>query len=277
MPTRTKYDGTTDPLVHISDFNTLMQAHQVIRNLKCVLFLATLSGATFSWFKKFKRHSIVSWQQLSNAFKKEFQAARTHKLKCSSLANMRQFLGESLKAYINFFNIEATKTHGINDSARLMALVVGIAHGRIMVSTRWFDQILQKCSKDKYAEVVMLCWGLWKAQNELVWNQKYATVDVIFISYVICLVQWKSAQNRVARDSKGELEMAKSNIFAGIGALDLAEARVVQKISSLSGPHEITAHTPDSSPVTTATPLVSTGPPSEGDSGKEQDQAAHIQ
>ncbi|KAF4350181.1 hypothetical protein F8388_013602 [Cannabis sativa] len=131
MPTRTKYDGTTDPLVHISDFNTLMQAHQVIRNLKCVLFLATLSGATFSWFKKFKRHSIVSWQQLSNAFKKEFQAARTHKLKCSSLANMRQFLGESLKAYINFFNIEATKTHGINDSARLMALVVGIAHGSV--------------------------------------------------------------------------------------------------------------------------------------------------
>uniref|UniRef100_A0A803Q253 Retrotransposon gag domain-containing protein n=1 Tax=Cannabis sativa TaxID=3483 RepID=A0A803Q253_CANSA len=60
MPTTTKYDGTTDPRIHISDFNTLIQAHLVVGDWKCVLFPTTLSGAASSWFKMFKRHCIVS-------------------------------------------------------------------------------------------------------------------------------------------------------------------------------------------------------------------------
>uniref|UniRef100_A0A803Q238 Uncharacterized protein n=1 Tax=Cannabis sativa TaxID=3483 RepID=A0A803Q238_CANSA len=95
----------------------------------------------------------------------------------------------------------------------LKALNLRLLIGVRIVATdfcSWFDQILQRCSKDKYAEVIMLCWELWKAQNELVWNQKYATIDV-------------------ARDSQGELEMAKSHIFAGIGVLNLAEAISIRK------------------------------------------------
>ncbi|KAF4351809.1 hypothetical protein F8388_005087 [Cannabis sativa] len=85
-------------------------------------------------YDQFKRHSIVSWVQLSDAFKKEFQVARTRKLECSSLANVRQFLGESLKAYINHFNIKATKTRGIDDSARLMALVAELTNANMVAN-----------------------------------------------------------------------------------------------------------------------------------------------
>ncbi|KAM6559550.1 hypothetical protein CsatA_028789 [Cannabis sativa] len=46
----------------------------------------------------------------------------------------------------------------------------------------------------------------------------------------------------------------------------------------VTSPAQPDLHPPaDSSPVITATPLVSTGPPSQGESRKEQDQAAHIQ
>ncbi|KAM6542303.1 hypothetical protein CsatB_006750 [Cannabis sativa] len=46
----------------------------------------------------------------------------------------------------------------------------------------------------------------------------------------------------------------------------------------ITSPAQPNLHPPvDSSPVTIATPLVSTRPPSQGESGKEQDQAAHIQ
>ncbi|KAM6544140.1 hypothetical protein CsatB_008587 [Cannabis sativa] len=65
----------------------------------------------------------------------------------------------------------------------------------------WFDQILQRYSKGKCREAVMLCWGLWKARNKLVWNQKYATVDGVLISSMSCLVQWNSAQNRGSKAS----------------------------------------------------------------------------
>uniref|UniRef100_A0A803Q729 Retrotransposon gag domain-containing protein n=1 Tax=Cannabis sativa TaxID=3483 RepID=A0A803Q729_CANSA len=129
MPTTTKYDGSTDPGVHISDFNTLMRAHQVVDDLRCVLFLVTLTGVAKTWFKKFKRHSITSWDQLSRDFKKELCAAKARNLEFSSLANLKQQPGKSLRAYINRFNAEAAKARDVDDSGRLMALGAGITNG----------------------------------------------------------------------------------------------------------------------------------------------------
>ncbi|XP_060958922.1 uncharacterized protein LOC133030310 [Cannabis sativa] len=132
MPTMTKYDGSTDPGAHISDFNTLMRTSQVSGDLKCMLFPVTLTGAGKTWFNKWKKHSITSWDKLSSDFKKEFRAARSRKPECSSLANVKQQPGESLKAYINRFNIEAAKVKNVDDSGRLMALGAGITHGSLL-------------------------------------------------------------------------------------------------------------------------------------------------
>ncbi|KAF4353572.1 hypothetical protein F8388_003444 [Cannabis sativa] len=139
MLTTTKYDGSTNLEVHISDFRTLMRTHQVVDDLRCVLFLVALTGAAKTWFKKFKRHSITSWDQLSRDFKKEFCTAKAKKLECSSLANVKQQLGESLKAYINCFNVEATKARDVNDSGGLMALGAGIANG-----SQFWDRLQEK-------------------------------------------------------------------------------------------------------------------------------------
>ncbi|XP_060959285.1 uncharacterized protein LOC133030527 [Cannabis sativa] len=56
-------------------------------------------------------------------------------------------------AYISHFNIEVTKTHGVDDSARLMALGAGIAHGSIFwnslqgKSTHTIDEFMKRAEK----------------------------------------------------------------------------------------------------------------------------------
>ena len=88
LPHLSTYDGTTDPTNHLGTFNVVMRATNVNSELRCMLFPTTLTGPAKSWFDKFRRHSITSWEQLSKDFKKQFRAARTIKPKASSLANI---------------------------------------------------------------------------------------------------------------------------------------------------------------------------------------------
>ena len=60
LPYLTSYDGTTDLGSHLSTFNIVMRASNVNTELRCMLFLTTLTGPAKSWFDKFRRHSITS-------------------------------------------------------------------------------------------------------------------------------------------------------------------------------------------------------------------------
>lgn len=42
----------------------------------------------------------------------------------------------------------------------------------------------------------MICWSLWKARNELVWNDKYARVNVVIARVKRYLLQWNQAQKQ---------------------------------------------------------------------------------
>ena len=64
------FEGKTDPCSHLSTFNTIMRASNVGYELRCMLFPTSLAGPAKSWFEKYKRHSITSWEQLSKDFKK---------------------------------------------------------------------------------------------------------------------------------------------------------------------------------------------------------------
>ena len=78
IPQVAPYDGTTDPSSHLSTFNMVMRANNVGYELRCMLFPTTLTGLSKSWFEKFRRHSISMWEQLSEEFKKQFQATKKH-------------------------------------------------------------------------------------------------------------------------------------------------------------------------------------------------------
>lgn len=44
---------------------------------------------------------------------------------------------------------------------------------------QWWEKILDVCDNEKRAEVVTVCWSLWRARNELIWNKKYTRLNVV--------------------------------------------------------------------------------------------------
>ncbi|XP_030505162.2 uncharacterized protein LOC115720143 [Cannabis sativa] len=121
------YDRTTDMVSHLNNFNTIMRASNVTINLRCILFPTSLVGAASSWFNKFTHHSITSWEQLSKDFKKQFQAARDRRLEATSLTNIKQQPGETLKAYLSRFSTAAARVRNLDDSTQLSALQARIS------------------------------------------------------------------------------------------------------------------------------------------------------
>ena len=111
---------------HISTFNVMMRASNVNSELRCMLFSTTLTGPAKSWFDKFRRHSITSWDQLSADFRKQFRNARTLKPEASSLANIKQRKDETLKNYLARFSLAAAQARGVDDGSHLMAIRAGI-------------------------------------------------------------------------------------------------------------------------------------------------------
>ncbi|XP_074343130.1 uncharacterized protein LOC141680956 [Apium graveolens] len=41
----------------------------------------------------------------------------------------------------------------------------------------WLTEVLSTCNLKKQVECITLCWALWRAQNDLVWNQRSSTVN----------------------------------------------------------------------------------------------------
>ncbi|KAK1405713.1 hypothetical protein POM88_005318 [Heracleum sosnowskyi] len=66
----------------------------------------------------------------------------------------------------------------------------------------WMEEVSNTCS-EKLELAGMLCWGIWKARNELVWN---------------------SSASRAARDSAGEMIEAKARVYSGVMDSQCAEA-----------------------------------------------------
>ncbi|XP_074342100.1 uncharacterized protein LOC141679517 [Apium graveolens] len=46
------------------------------------------------------------------------------------------------------------------------------------------------------AEVVVVCWAIWRARNDLVWNQKFSTPNRVVAAAKQFLTQWKLSQSR---------------------------------------------------------------------------------
>ena len=129
------FEGKTDSCSHLSTFNTIMRACNVGYELRCMLFPASLTGPAKSWFKKYKRHSITSWEQLSKDFKKQFRAMMGVRPEASTLTNVRQQPGETLKSYLTRFNLEVARARDVDDSGHLMDIHAGVLPG----SALWDD------------------------------------------------------------------------------------------------------------------------------------------
>ena len=72
QPTFTMYNGRTDPVEHVSQFNQRMAVHSKNEALMCKVFPSSLGSMVMRWFDGLRPNSINSFKQLMQAFGSHF-------------------------------------------------------------------------------------------------------------------------------------------------------------------------------------------------------------
>lgn len=71
----------------------------------------------------------------------------------------------------------------------------------------WFGRVISRRTNDQRAEIVTLCWAIWRARNELVWNKKTSMVNMVVATTAEYLTQWKAAHVRSTNVLSGQWQM----------------------------------------------------------------------
>ena len=100
QPAFSIYNGNTDPVEHVSQFNQRMAVHSKDEALMCKVFLSNLGPAAMKWFNGLKANSIDSYRQLTQAFGSHFIMNSRAPQPLSALLSLSRRDGETLKAYL---------------------------------------------------------------------------------------------------------------------------------------------------------------------------------
>ena len=99
QPTFTIYNGRTNPVKHVSQFNQRMAVHSRDEALMCNVFPSSLGPMAMRWFDSLKPNSINSFKQLTQAFSSRFIMSSRVPRPLDSLLSLSMREGETLKAY----------------------------------------------------------------------------------------------------------------------------------------------------------------------------------
>ena len=72
QPAFTLYNGNTDPVEHVSQFNQWMTIHSKNEALMCKVFPSSLGPVAMRWFNGLKANSVDSYRQLTQDFGSRF-------------------------------------------------------------------------------------------------------------------------------------------------------------------------------------------------------------
>ena len=109
MPQIETFDGTKDPIDHLNTYKNQMELHRYQDPIRCRAFAITLKGPALAWFNRLSTSSISSFTELSIAFVSHFIEARTYMKPSYHLLTIKQSSQESLRSYIQRFNVESLK------------------------------------------------------------------------------------------------------------------------------------------------------------------------
>ena len=72
QPTFLLYNGLSDPVEHVSQFNQRMAVHSKDEALLCKIFPSNLGPMAMRWFNGLRANSINSFRELTQAFGSRF-------------------------------------------------------------------------------------------------------------------------------------------------------------------------------------------------------------
>ena len=99
QPTFTIYNGNTDPVEHVSQFNQRMAVHSKNEALMCKIFPSNLGPAAMRWFNGLKANFVDSYRQLTQAFGSRFVTNSRAFQPLSALLSLSMRDEETLKTY----------------------------------------------------------------------------------------------------------------------------------------------------------------------------------
>ncbi|XP_050281828.1 uncharacterized protein LOC126722720 [Quercus robur] len=120
------YNGRTDPVEHVSQFNQRMVIHSKDEALMCKVFLSSLGPMVMRWFDGLKPNSIGSFKQLIQAFGSRFIMSNRVPQPLDSLLSLSMREGETLKAYSDRYWEMYNEIEGNHDDVAINTFKSGL-------------------------------------------------------------------------------------------------------------------------------------------------------
>ncbi|KAL0355339.1 UNVERIFIED_CONTAM: hypothetical protein Sradi_3980800 [Sesamum radiatum] len=151
-PAIAKYNGTTDPMEHLSRFENAALLHRYTDGIKCRVFVTTFAGAAQQWFNQLLVGVIGSFQEFRSLFLHQFASSRKVQKTELSLFAIRQGEDEPLKEYLQWFNTAALEVPAATQEAKANAFSQGLLDGDFFKSlakkpVSKFDALLARAAK----------------------------------------------------------------------------------------------------------------------------------
>ena len=120
------FDGTKDPVDHLHTYKNQMELHGYQDPVRCRAFAITLKDLALAWFNRLKPKSISSFRELSIAFVSHFIGDKTYRKPSYHLLSIKQSPQESLRSYVQRFNVESLKVDVPDEKFAITAFIAGL-------------------------------------------------------------------------------------------------------------------------------------------------------
>ena len=117
------FDGVRDPVDHLNTYKNQMDLHGYQDPVRCRAFAITLKGPALAWFNRLPPSSISSFRELSIAFVSHFIGAKTYRKPSYHLLTIKQSSRESLRSYVQRFNVESLKVDIPDEKLVIIAFI----------------------------------------------------------------------------------------------------------------------------------------------------------
>ena len=120
------FDGTKDLIDHLNTYKNQMELHGYQDPIRCRAFVITLKGPALAWSNRLPPSSISSFTELSIVFDSHFIGARMYKKPSYHLLTIKQSSQESLRSYVQRFNVESLKVDIPDEKFTITSFITGL-------------------------------------------------------------------------------------------------------------------------------------------------------
>ena len=122
LPQLDQYDGTGDPITHISSFRTKMMLQNVNDGILCQVFPSTLTKTAQRWFHQLPKNFVSFFEELVEKFRIRFITNVPLVKNIYDLQMCKKEVTKSLNSYLDRFNKVVMQIENLNDETTIEAM-----------------------------------------------------------------------------------------------------------------------------------------------------------